>query len=515
MLSVASVLEDSVRHYPDRVAVITEGQRWTYAELDAAASRLARQLTALGLEPGDRVALSSPNGAAFMAGHFGIIKAGLVTVPLNVLLTEREIAYHLDDSGARAYLCHADTPDLPLGATGAAGFARAAACEHFVLLGPDGAPAGDDEPGPPGQPFPARPRSESDTAVVLYTSGTTGRPKGAELTHSNLVHQALLLNRIFSISPQDVLFGGVPMSHVGGLSLVLHNAVAAGASLVMVPRYRPGRALELMRDEGVTVFMGVPTMYQMLLDAIGTAPEHARWADEAAGSLRLGLVGGAPPAPQLAEEFEKRFGVRLMDGYGLSETSPVIAINRPGLPPRAGSVGTPVWGVEVSIRLDDGRTAGPGTSGEVMIRGHNVMKGYLGRPEATSAAIDPDGWLHTGDIGQLDADGYLTILGRHKDVIIRGGFNVYPREIEEIILDHPDIAAVAVVGIPHRSHGEEVKAFVVRTPGATLTEAGLIDWCRAAMAAYKYPRVVEFRDSLPTNAVGKVSKADLLSEARE
>jgi long-chain acyl-CoA synthetase len=204
-----------------------------------------------------------------------------------------------------------------------------------------------------------------------------------------------------------------------------------------------------------------------------------------------------------------------MDGYGLSETSPVIAINRPGLPPRAGSVGTPVWGVEVSIRLDDGRTAAPGTSGEVMIRGHNVMKGYLGRPEATSAAIDPDGWFHTGDIGQLDADGYLTILGRNKDVIIRGGFNVYPREIEEIILDHPDIVQAAVVGVPHRSYGEEVKAFVVRTPGATLTEAGLIDWCRAAMAAYKYPRVVEFRDSLPTNAVGKVSKADLLSGARE
>ena len=461
------------------------------------------------------MALTGPNGPTFVAGHFGIIKAGLVTVPLNVLLTEREIAYHLDDSGARAYLCHVDTPDLPLARTGAAGFARAQGCEHFIALEPDGSPSGDDPLQVPKASFPARQRSETDTAVVLYTSGTTGRPKGAELTHSNLVQQALVLGRAFAVTPDDVFFGGVPMSHVGGLSLVLHNAMAAGASVVMVPRYRPARALELMRDEAVTVFMGVPTMYQMLLDAIASVPEHARCADQAAGTLRLGLVGGAPPAPQLAGEFEKRFGVRLMDGYGLSETSPVIAINRPGLAPRAGTVGTPVWGVEVSIRGDGGGVAGPGASGEIMIRGHSVMKGYLGRPDSTRAAIDPDGWFHTGDIGQLDADGYLTILGRHKDMIIRGGFNVYPREVEEIILDHPDVTQVAVVGVPHPSHGEEVKAFVVRAPGAALTGQELVGWCRTAMAAYKYPRIIEFRDALPVNAVGKVSKADLLAGARE
>ena len=520
MLSVASVLEDSARRYPDRVAIITEGKRLTYAELDAAASRLAGKLAALGLNPGDRVALTSPNGAAFVAGHFGIIKAGLVTVPLNVLLTEREITYHLDDSGARAYLCHVDTPGLPLATTGSAAFARVPGCGHFIPLEPDGraagpARSGDAPPPEPGTGFPARQRSETDTAVVLYTSGTTGRPKGAELTHSNLVQQALVLGKAFAVTPDDVFFGGVPMSHVGGLSLVLHNAMAAGASLVMVPRYRAARALELMRDEAVTVFMGVPTMYQMLLDAIASAPEHARCADEAARTLRLGLVGGAPPAPQLASEFGQRFGIRLMDGYGLSETSPVIAINRPGLPPRAGSVGTPVWGVEVSIRGDDGGVAGPGAPGEVMVRGHNVMKGYLGRPDATRAAIDPDGWFRTGDIGQLDPDGYLTILGRQKDMIIRGGFNVYPREIEEIILDHPGITQVAVVGVPHPSHGEEVKAFVVRAPGTPLTEQELISWCRAAMAAYKYPRIIEFRDALPVNAVGKVSKADLLAGTRE
>jgi long-chain acyl-CoA synthetase len=256
-------------------------------------------------------------------------------------------------------------------------------------------------------------------------------------------------------------------------------------------------------------------MYQTLLDAAQSSPEHAGCADEVAKSLRLCLVGGAPAAPKLIEQFEGRFNVRLMDGYGLSETSPVVAVNRPGLPPRAGSVGTAIWGVEVSIRIFGGGRAEAGTPGEVMVRGHNVMKGYLGRPEATQAAIDENGWFHTGDIGQLDADGYLTILGRHKDMIIRGGFNVYPREIEEILLTHPDVVQAAVVGVPHRTHGEEIQAFVVRAPGVTLAEEELIDWCRTSMAAYKYPRIIEFRDYLPTNAVGKVSKADLLSRAPE
>jgi long-chain acyl-CoA synthetase len=230
MLSLATVLEDSARHYPDRVAIVAEGHRWTYAELDAAASRVARKLTSLGLSAGDRVALSCPNGAAFAAAHFGIIKAGLVTVPLNVLLTEREIAYHLDDSGAGAYICHVDTPELPLAGTGSAGFARAQASGHFVPIEADGRTSGDGEPRKAEPGFSTRQTSETDTAVVLYTSGTTGRPKGAELTHSNLVHNALLLGRIFGISPQDVFFVGVPLSHVGGISLVLHH----GSCVLMV-----------------------------------------------------------------------------------------------------------------------------------------------------------------------------------------------------------------------------------------------------------------------------------------
>lgn len=515
MLSLATVLEDSARQYADRVAIVAEGRRWTYAELNVAASRFAQELVARGLSAGDRVALTCPNSAAFAVAHFGIIKAGLVTVPLNVLLTEREIAYHLDDSGARAYICHVDTPELTLASTGAAGFARAQDCDHFVLLEVDGSPRDDGEARKVESDFSTIQTSETDTAVVFYTSGTTGRPKGAELTHSNLVQNALIASRSYEMSPEDVCFVGVPLSHSTGLSLLLHAGIAAGASLVTVPRYRPARALELMRDEAVTVFVGVPTMYQTLLDATKSSPELAGCGDEAAKSLRLCPVGGAPAAPSLIAEFERRFDVRLMEGYGLSETSPIVAVNRPGLPPRVGSVGTAIWGVELRIRLADGGFAEVGTPGEVMVRGHNVMKGYLGRPEATRNVLDEDGWFHTGDIGQLDADGYLSIIGRQKDLIIRGGFNVYPRELEEVLLTHTDVEQVAVVGVPHRIHGQEVKAFVVRTPDATLTEEELIDWCRASMAAYKYPRIIEFREYLPTNSTGKVMKTELLAQEPE
>jgi long-chain acyl-CoA synthetase len=252
-------------------------------------------------------------------------------------------------------------------------------------------------------------------------------------------------------------------------------------------------------------------MYQTLLTAAQASPELSRCGDEVAKTLRMGLVGGAPVAPKLLAEFQARFDVELLEGYGLSETSPSTAINRPGLERRAGSVGTAIWGVEIAIRRPDGTNADCGESGQVVVRGHNVMAGYLGNPEATRVAIDEHGWFHTGDIGRLDAEGYLTILGRHKDMIIRGGFNVYPRELEEVLLTHPEVHQSAVLGVPHQTHGEEVKAFVVRRPGATVTEDQLIDWCRTTMAGYKYPRLIEFRDDLPTNAMGKVLKAQLLA----
>jgi len=516
MLNLAVLLEDSARNVPDRVAVACGPARLTYAELDAAASRVAAGLAARGIGPGDQVALSCPNLPYFPIAYYGILKAGATVVPLNVLLTEREIAYHLADSAAKAYFCFEGTAELPLGKAGLAAYRRTAGCEHFVLLTVDPAatsPAADAETLAEfthRQPdaFTSASTAETDTAVILYTSGTTGQPKGAELTHSNMVQNALLANRLFGLHPHDVHLAVLPLFHSFGQTVQLNAGFATGATVVLLPRFDAGQALALMEREQVTFFAGVPTMYHALLHC-----EDAPDIEAIAARLRVAVSGGAALPAELMRRFEERFGVPILEGYGLSETSPVATFNRVDRPRRPGSVGLPVWGVQVKLIASDGSEAPPGEPGEIAIRGHNVMKGYFRRPEATAEVTDSRGWFRTGDVGTRDADGYLYIVDRKKDMIIRGGFNVYPRELEEVLLTHPGVSLVAVVGVPHRSHGEEVKAFVVRAPGATLTEAELIAWCKQNMAAYKYPRIVEFRDGLPMTATGKILKRELARAA--
>jgi len=348
--------------------------------------------------------------------------------------------------------------------------------------------------------------SETDTAVILYTSGTTGQPKGAELTHSGVVHNALLANRLFGPHPREVQLLVLPLFHSFGQIVQMNAGFAAGATIVLLPRFDAAAVLEVMQAEQVTFFAGVPTMYHALLNCAETGGFDI---EKIAATMRIAVSGGAALPVELMRRFEERFAVPILEGYGLSETSPVATFNRTDRPRRAGSIGLPVWGVDVRIIRDDGSIADPDERGEIVIRGHNVMKGYFRRPDATAAAIDRDGWFRTGDIGVRDADGYLYVVDRKKDMIIRGGFNVYPRELEEVLLTHPQVSLAAVVGVPHPSHGEEVKAFVVRTPGAELTEADLIAWCKQNMAAYKYPRLVEFRDSLPMTATGKILKREL------
>jgi long-chain acyl-CoA synthetase len=515
MLNLAIVLEDSARNMPDRDAVVHGTARLTYSGLDAAASQVAGALAARGIGPGERVALSCPNLPYFPIVYYGILKAGATVVPLNVLLTEREIAYHLEDSAARAFFCFEGTAELPLGKAGLAACQRTPGCEHFILLTADPA-ATSPRPGTETlaefvhrQPatFTSAATSETDTAVILYTSGTTGQPKGAELTHSNMVHNALLANRLFGLHPHDVHLVALPLFHSFGQSVQMNAGFATAATIVLLPRFDAGQALSLMETERVTFFAGVPTMYHALLNC-DNAPDL-----DIAARLRVAVSGGAALPAEVMRRFEDRFTVPILEGYGLSETSPVATFNRVDRPRRPGSVGLPAWGVQVKILTGDGRGAVPGEPGEVAIRGHNVMKGYFRRPEATAGAIDADGWFGTGDIGVLDADGYLSIVDRKKDLIIRGGFNVYPRELEEVLLTHPGVSLAAVVGVPHHSHGEEVKAFVVRAPGAALTEEALIAWCQQNMAAYKYPRIVEFRDSLPMTATGKILKRELAAPA--
>ncbi|HEV2371749.1 MAG TPA: long-chain fatty acid--CoA ligase [Streptosporangiaceae bacterium] len=515
MLNLAVVLEDSARQVPERVAVVHGGARMTYAELDAAASQVAGALAARGIGRADRVALSCPNLPYFPVVYFGILKAGATVVPLNTLLTEREIAYHLADSAARAYFCFEGTPELPMGKVGFAASQAAPECEHFVLLTADPGAA---PPSPEvetlaefthRQPvtFTTAPTAETDTAVILYTSGTTGQPKGAELTHSNMVQNALMANRLFGLEAHDVHLLALPLFHSFGQSVQMNQGFSNGATLVLMSRFDANQALALMEREKVTFFAGVPTMYHALLNCAGT--------ERIAGQVRVAVSGGAALPVEVLRQFEERFRVPILEGYGLSETSPVATFNRVGRPRKPGTVGLPAWGIEVKTVSYDGSAAAVDEPGEVAIRGHNVMKGYFQRPEATAAAIDSEGWFHTGDIGVIDADGYLAIVDRKKDMIIRGGFNVYPRELEEVLLTHSEVSLAAVVGVPHPSHGEEVKAFVVRTPGATITETELITWCKGYMAAYKYPRIVEFRDSFPMTATGKILKRELIAQSME
>ncbi|MEV5640257.1 long-chain fatty acid--CoA ligase [Streptomyces flaveolus] len=514
MLNLAVLLEHTARELPDRDAVVLGDTRLSYAQVDAEANRVAAALAARGVGPGDRVALSCPNLPCFPIAYYGILKAGATVVPLNVLLTEREIAYHLQDSGAKAYLCFEGTAQLPMAKAGLAAYESTPTCELFVLL--TAAPSGEAQPtGAPtledftrGLPatFDTVQTRESDTAVVLYTSGTTGRPKGAELTHSNMVQNALLANRLFGTAPHDVHLLALPLFHSFGQTVQLNAGFATGATMVLMPRFDAASALELLQREHVTFFAGVPTMYWALLTFADT--DRFDLAGIAA-NLRISVSGGSALPVEVLKAFEERFGVPILEGYGLSETSPVATFNRVDRPRKPGSIGLPVWGVEVRVTRRDGTEADVDEPGEIHIRGHNVMKGYLDRPEATAEVIDPHGWFRTGDIGRRDADGYLYIVDRTKDLIIRGGFNVYPREVEEVLLTHPDISLAAVVGVPHPSHGEEVKAFVIRKPGATVTEEDIVAWSRQNMAGHKYPRLVEFREALPMTATGKILKREL------
>jgi long-chain acyl-CoA synthetase len=524
MLNLAVLLEDSAREVPTRHAVVHGTTRLTYAELDIAASQVAGALAARGVGQGDRVALSCPNLPSFPIVYYGILKAGATVVPLNALLTEREIAYHLADSAAKAYFCFEGTAELPMGKFGVAAYESTASCEHFVLLTADPAatsPIADVETlaefshrQPPA--FASVATAETDTAIILYTSGTTGQPKGAELTHSNMVHNALLANRLFGPYPHDVHLLTLPLFHSFGQTVQMNAGFATGATLVLLSRFDPRQALALMERERVTFFAGVPTMYHAMLMCENPGPPAADGehdGDGIAAHLRVAVSGGAALPMELMRRFEERFGVPILEGYGLSETSPVATFNRFDRPRRPGSIGLPVWGVQVSILRDDGSRAGTGEPGEIAIRGHNVMKGYFRCPAATAEAIDAQGWFRTGDIGTRDDDGYLYVVDRKKDLIIRGGFNVYPRELEEVLLTHADVSLAAVVGVPHHTHGEEVKAYVVRNPGATISETDLISWCKQNMAPYKYPRIVEFRDSLPMTATGKILKRELARHA--
>ncbi|CPR12078.1 fatty-acid-CoA ligase [Mycobacterium bohemicum DSM 44277] len=500
MSALSNNLIASKERHPERVALRCGESQLTFAEFDGAAARVAALLERAGVEPGDRVGVMLPNTPAFAIAFYGIIYRGAVAVPMNPLLKAREIAFYLSNSGAKALFA---TPVF-------AGEATAGAAEvgaQCLLV--DDAALGKLIADLPAQDAPVH-RDDEDVAVILHTSGTTGKPKGAMLTHANLGRNAEVAARtLVKTGPDDVVMGCLPLFHVFGLTCGLNSSVLSGAMLTLVPRFDPKAALEVIERDRVTVFQGVPTMYSALL---AVADEAAPGATQ---SLRTCVSGGAALPVQVLTDFEKAFGCTVLEGYGLSESSPAAAFNHPDRPRKAGSIGTPIEGVEMRVVDPTGAEVPQGEAGEVQIRGHNVMKGYWNLPDATQATITPDGWLNTGDIGRVDSDGYFYIVDRTKDMIIRGGYNVYPREIEEVLYEHPAVAEAAVIGIPHDSLGEEVGAAVALKEGTAAEPDELREYVKERVAAYKYPRKVWLVDALPKGPTGKVQKRDITVPATE
>ncbi|GAB2973780.1 long-chain-fatty-acid--CoA ligase [Nocardioides montaniterrae] len=514
MYNLSVFLEDSARRYPDRDALVLGDLRLTYAQVDAAANQVANLLVSRGIQPGDKVALSCPNLPYFPMVYYGALKAGAVIVPMNVLNKGREVAYYLKDSGAKALFAFEGTPDLPIGQESWEGFNEVEGCEHFFLITADPAAASSiDGAGTLGAALAGQSpvfepvnTSESDTAVILYTSGTTGQPKGAELTHFSLGMNSLTVSRLFDAEiAQESHIVALPLFHTFGASVQMNTGFLTAATLYLVPRFDAKAVVDLMGRERITFFAGVPTMWWGLLAELKEGVDVARIA----ANLKKAASGGAALPVEIIKQVKDKLGVQILEGYGLSETSPVATFSDPDREPRPGSIGVPIWGVEVKLIEDDWTTVeGADAIGEIAVRGHLVMKGYLNRPEAT-AEVMKDGWFRTGDLARRDEDGFYYIVDRSKDMIIRGGYNVYPREIEEVLMTHPDVSLAAVIGVPHDSHGEEVKAFVILNQGATVTSAELVAWGKEQMAAYKYPRIVEIVDSLPMTATGKILKREL------
>ncbi|GGQ73879.1 long-chain-fatty-acid--CoA ligase [Streptomyces flaveolus] len=517
MLNLSVLLEDSARTHPDRDAVVLGTTRLTYAQIDTAANQVANLLVDRGVWPGDKVALSCPNVPWFPIVYYGILKTGAVVVPLNILLKGREVAYHLADSEAKAYFCFEGGEGLPMGAEGHAGFSETPACKHFFLITADPAAEspieGVETMGAAlrgtASTFDSIGMSGDDPAVLLYTSGTTGQAKGAELSHANLVLNALAVNQLLENRPTlDTHLVVLPLFHSFGATVQLNAGFSTASTLVLLPRFDARQAVSLMQREDITVFAGVPTMWWGLLQALTEDVDVERIAS----NLRVGVSGGAALPAELIKQVRERLGVQVLEGYGLSETSPVVTFSDPAREPRPGSIGVPIWGVEVKLVNADWSEVeddGSGSAiGEIAVKGHNVMRGYHGRPEATAEAVR-DGWFRTGDLARRDKDGFYYIVDRAKDLIIRGGFNVYPREIEEVLMTHPAISLAAVVGVPHESHGEEIKAFVILDRGAEARPDELIAWGKEQMAAYKYPRIVEIVPTLPMTSTGKILKREL------
>jgi long-chain acyl-CoA synthetase len=505
MLNLAMLLELSARRDPGKVALILDDIKLRYAEVNGAANKVANGLVGLGVRPGDKVALMLPNTPHFVICYYAILKTGATVVPLNVLFKRHEVEYHLDDSDAVALIVWEGF----LGEA-AEGFKQAKNCLNLVVAQAPGSTTQLPEGALPlnalmadtSPVFDTVQTMPDDTAVILYTSGTTGRPKGAELSHLNMFFNAYIgAEKVLQTGPDEIGLAVLPLFHSFGQTCVMNSLIYAGGTVTLLPRFEPQKALEVLSRDRVTYFAGVPTMYFYLLNFPGAA-------DYDLSALRRCCSGGSAMPVEVMHAFNQKYNVTILEGYGLSETSPVASFNHLDREPKAGSIGTPIWGVEMRCVDAEGREVPVGDLGEIVIRGHNVMKGYYKRPDATAEAIK-GGWFYSGDVAYQDADGFFFIKDRVKDMIIRGGFNVYPREVEEVLYAHPAVAEAAVIGVHDPAMGEEIKAVVAFKPGQSASEQEIMEYCKERLAAYKYPRSVEIRDTLPKTATGKILKREL------
>jgi long-chain acyl-CoA synthetase len=495
--NLVTILRESALAVPDHPLLRIGSLELSYRQVDVVSGRVAAGLRAAGLARGDTLAVQLPNVPEFVFTYFGALRAGITVVPLNPLLKAPEVAYHLQDSGARLLVTfEAFAGEATKGAAEAGdvrvfvvGSAVAGTSSFDALYGAED--GGDVEP-----------MNSDDTAVIIYTSGTTGRPKGAELTHFQMYMACTVAGQTFGYRTDDVTIAVLPLFHVFGLSSVLNCVVRFGATAVLVPRFEVGAVLDAMEQHRVTVFAGVPTMFVVLANADLTGRDMS--------SLRVCVSGGDSIPGEVLHAFEAAYHAPVLEGYGLSETCALATFNPSPEDRRVMSIGKRMWGVDVRIVDSEDRPlpAGPGHVGEIVIRGHNVMKGYRGRPEETAEAMR-GGWFHTGDLGYRDEDGFFYIVDRKKDLLIRGGFNVYPREIEEVLHQHPAILEAAVIGRPDDRLGEEVVAFIALKKGAAATPAEVIAFAKERLAAYKYPREVVVLDKLPKGGSGKVVKTEL------
>jgi long-chain acyl-CoA synthetase len=500
-LNLADFLTDTANRIPDHVSIRFEGQSVTFAEMNRRVDALANGLTGLGLRPGDVCILMMPSSLNWALVYYALAKLGAVVVPVNFLYRERELEYIFRDAGARAFVGHSDylqeavpvLESLPMMDIRIAGGENLPV--EFISL---------NELFDEGRDFPTYKTEADDPLCVIYTSGTTGEPKGAVLTHKSLMSDAIAVASVRHTEPDDVVLSVLPLFHIYGMTHPLNISIYLGLTIRMWMSFDAAEVLSAIEEEESTIFYGVPTMVNRLVELATKKPPKR-------SSLRFCISGGASLPVEVLHRFEKAFDTTIYESYGLTEFSPTCIENPFGRETRPGSIGLPIPPFKARIVDEDDNDVTSGEVGELIVSGDAVMKEYLNKPEATAEALR-GGWLHTGDLARMDKDCYIYIVDRIKELIIRGGYNIYPREIEEVLYTHPGVLETAVLGIPHTDLGEEVAAVVVVRPGTEVSADELRQFVRERVAPYKYPRVVRFVDELPKTAAGKIFKRGIKIE---